>query len=138
MPRAQANLLSDDALPAHARDLELANSLYAEAASHGSTDAMWHLGYNHLKGRGVARDWGRAWALMREGGMHSRYASLHGAERLAFGAIRALYEVRVMLALVALGSMVLATQGKRAPGGGGAQIADWEDKNAVDDFDDFA
>ena len=81
-------------------------------------------------------------ALMRDAGFRSKYAQLKGTEALAFGAMRTLYEARVALVFVALGSFVLATGGRGIPGiggggGGGSQYPDYTDEAADDEFDDF-
>ena len=136
----QANLLSDPSQPALSRDYPLANQLYSEAAQYGSRDALFHLGYNYLKGRGVRRDLGKALALLRDAGFRSRHVRLRGLEGLGFRAAQLLYEARVALVFVALGSFVLATGGKGVPGlggGGGAQLGEWVDDADDDEFDDF-
>ena len=127
-----------------ASDYTRANELYKSAARAGSIDATWHLGYNYLKGRGVPADAKRAWILLREAGLYSKHARLQGVERLAFVIARTLYEARVLITLAAAAALAFSTGGN--PGavlGGrlqGTRVgveAEWQDDEAMDDFDEI-
>lgn len=134
-------------------DYGLANRLFTEAAQAGSRDAVWHLGYHHLHGRGVARDASRAWELMAQASFTSKHATLSGAEATFFKLAKAIYEARALLmvgaavgALAASGrasdpvSMIRSMLGSMGGGlptpGADGEEASWADDD--DDFDDFS
>ena len=81
------------------------------------------------------------WRLSRQQPLLSPRRPATGPEKLLFSLLRAVYEARVFIVFAALGSFVLATGGKRAPGfgAGAAATAVWheDDDAAADDFDEF-
>jgi len=143
---------SSTAAAGAAPDYALANRLFTEAAQAGSRDAVWHLGYHHLHGRGVPRDSSRAWELMAQAGFASKHATLGGAEKALFRAAKAIYEARALLmvgaafgALAASGRAddpigmvrsIFGSMGGGLPTPGADGEASWEADD--DDFDDFS
>merc|ERR1719483_1658810 len=61
-------------------DHTLANKLLLEAAQSGSRDALFHLGYAHMHGHGVAANTKLAWEYFARANFGSRHARLSRAE----------------------------------------------------------
>jgi len=138
-----ATLLAAQSTP----DYKLANQLLHEAARAGSRDALWHLGYHHLHGRGVAVSPRTAWDYIAQAGFQSKHARLGTTEAAVFRLAKLLYETRALILIgAALGA--LASSGRAADpfsllrsmlgGMGGSEPPtdpSWQDD---DDFDDFS
>ena len=116
----------------------IAAQLYSEAAQAGSRDALWHLGYMYWRGHGVEKDGSKAMQLFRDAGFQSKHAALTGLEATVFGAMRTLYEGRVLIAITAMAVLVMVTGGAQNLGAMQAQPQEWDegDDDSLDDFDD--
>ena len=127
------------------KDYELANKLLMEAAQAGSRDALWHLGYHHLHGRGLEKSTKVAWEYMARGNFNSKHAKLSQLEATVLGVTKVFYEARaVLLVGAALGLLVASGRSadpfamlRAAMGGGTSQPAEAAWDYEEDDFDDF-
>ena len=59
----------------HAQDDRAAAEWYARAAETGNADGQYHLGYFYYEGRGVPRDFGRAYGLWRQAAAQGHVAA---------------------------------------------------------------
>ena len=73
------------------KNYAMANELLTAAYQAGSTDALWHLGYNYWKGHGGAsgaeRNRGLALKYIKLAGFSSKHAKLRGVDGLFFGTL---------------------------------------------------
>lgn len=127
-------------------DHALANKLLLEAAQSGSRDALFHLGYAHMHGHGVAANTKLAWEYFARASFVSRHARLSRAEAATLRLAKGVYEARALLLIgAALGLLVSSGRAtdpfammRAAFGGGDAEpeAAKWDFEE--DEFDDFS
>ena len=94
-----------------------------------SRDALWHLGYHHLHGRGLEKSTKVAWEYMARGNFNSKHAKLSQLEATVLGVTKVFYEARaVILVGAALGLLVASGRSAdpfamlRAAMGGGTSL----------------
>ena len=74
--------------------------------------------------------------LFRDAGFQSKHATLTGREAMLFGAMRLLYEGRVLIAITAMGVLLTMTGGLQNLGASQMQPQEWVPDAGDDDFDD--